>query len=148
MAHSECRSELLRGPLYYVLVLMAATVVYWRDSPVGVVAMSLMCGGDGLADVVGRRLGQGNPLPWNPAKSWAGSAAMLLGEALPLLWSCMASTHHMGSTHGIHPHLSRQRRPGGASLSAFSHVLHARPCCSIHMISRLNQGSDACVHPS
>lgn len=83
--HLACRSELLRGPLYYVLVLMAATVVYWRESPVGVVAMSLMCGGDGLADVVGRRLGQGNRLPWNPAKSWAGSAAMLLGEALP--WS-------------------------------------------------------------
>ena len=70
--HLACRSELLRGPLYYVLVLMAATVVYWRESPVGVVAMSLMCGGDGLADVVGRRLGHGNRLPWNPAKSWRG----------------------------------------------------------------------------
>ena len=58
---------------------MAATVVYWRDSPTGAVAMALMCGGDGLADVVGRRLGPANPLPWNPAKSWAGSAAMLLG---------------------------------------------------------------------
>lgn len=65
--------------MYYVLVLMAATVVYWRESPVGVVMMSLMCGGDGLADVVGRRLGKGNHLPWNPAKSWAGSAAMLFG---------------------------------------------------------------------
>ncbi len=37
------RGELLRGPLYYVLVLMAATTVYWRESPVGVVAFSLMC---------------------------------------------------------------------------------------------------------
>ena len=37
------------------------------------------CGGDGLADIVGRRLGSTNPLPWNPQKSWAGSAAMLLG---------------------------------------------------------------------
>ena len=70
---------------------MAATVVYWRDSPTGALAMSLMCGGDGLADVVGRRLGQGNPLPWNPAKSWAGSAAMLLG-GLPCLQS------HVGAT--------------------------------------------------
>lgn len=42
--------------------------------------MSLMCGGDGLADLVGRRWGRSNPLPWNPAKSWAGSAAMFLGE--------------------------------------------------------------------
>lgn len=38
------------------------------------------CGGDGLADIVGRRLGKGNPLPWNPEKSWAGSAAMFVGE--------------------------------------------------------------------
>ena len=28
------RRELLRGPLYYVLVLIAATLVFWRDSPV------------------------------------------------------------------------------------------------------------------
>ena len=88
-----CRSELLRGPLYYVLVLMAATTVYWRDSPVGVVAMSLMCGGDGLADVVGRRLGQGNRLPWNPAKSWAGSAAMLLGESPAPVGGLQVSQH-------------------------------------------------------
>ena len=44
------------------------------------VIASLMCGGDGLADIVGRRLGAGNPLPWNAAKSWAGSLAMMLGE--------------------------------------------------------------------
>ena len=73
------RAELLRGPLYYVLVLLAATTWYWRDSPVGFVACSLMCGGDGLADVVGRRWGASGRLPWNPDKSWAGSAAMLLG---------------------------------------------------------------------
>ena len=42
--------------------------------------MSLMCGGDGLADLVGRRWGRSNPLPWNPSKSWAGSTAMFLGE--------------------------------------------------------------------
>ena len=100
-----CRSELLRGPLYYVLVLMAATTTYWRESPVGVVAMSLMCGGDGLADVVGRRLGRGNALPWNPAKSWAGSGAMFLGKPSSqngmlaggdhsILSSCVCQSHH------------------------------------------------------
>ncbi|KIY99927.1 Phytol kinase 1 [Monoraphidium neglectum] len=65
--------------LYYVLVLVGATLVFWRDSPAGLIAISMMCGGDGLADIVGRRLGAGNRLPWNPAKSWAGSAAMFLG---------------------------------------------------------------------
>ncbi len=71
------------GPLYYVIVLIAITALYWRDSPVGLTIASLMCGGDGLADIVGRRLGSGNQLPWNPEKSWAGSAAMFFGEAQP-----------------------------------------------------------------
>ncbi len=43
------------------------------------VAVCLMCGGDGLADIVGRRFGGGNKLPWNGTKSAAGSLAMLLG---------------------------------------------------------------------
>lgn len=32
------RAELLRGPLYYVLVLLGATLFFWRESPVGVVS--------------------------------------------------------------------------------------------------------------
>jgi phytol kinase len=72
-------AELLRGPLYYVIVLLSVTALYWRSSPVGLVVTSLMCGGDGLADIVGRRFGQSNPLPWNPEKSWAGTSAMFIG---------------------------------------------------------------------
>ena len=34
----------------------------------------------GLADVVGRRLGKNNTLPFNKSKSYAGSAAMFLGS--------------------------------------------------------------------
>ncbi|KAL4441470.1 hypothetical protein ABPG77_001974 [Micractinium sp. CCAP 211/92] len=79
MSRTGDPAELLRGPLYYVIVLIAITALYWRDSPVGLTIASLMCGGDGLADIVGRRLGSGNPLPWNPEKSWAGSAAMFFG---------------------------------------------------------------------
>jgi len=74
-----CRRELLRGPLYYILVLIAVTLVYWRESPAGMVAVALMCGGDGIADIVGRRFGKGNPLPYNSNKSWAGSFAMFAG---------------------------------------------------------------------
>ena len=40
-------SELLRGPLYYVIVMVFITLAFWRDSPVAMVAISLMCGGDG-----------------------------------------------------------------------------------------------------
>ncbi|GAB4818520.1 hypothetical protein N2152v2_005566 [Parachlorella kessleri] len=88
MSRTGDPTELLRGPLYYTIVLLAATVVYWRDSSVGLIVLSLMCGGDGLADIVGRRWGGTNRLPWNPAKSWAGSTAMFcggLGFALALI---------------------------------------------------------------
>lgn len=41
------RRELLRGPLYYVIVLLLCTLVFWRESPVGVVSLTMMSGGDG-----------------------------------------------------------------------------------------------------
>ncbi len=73
------RSELLRGPLYYVLILVAVTSIFWRENPIGVVALSLMCGGDGLADIIGRRFGGNNKLPYNESKSISGSMAMFAG---------------------------------------------------------------------
>jgi phytol kinase len=73
--------EILRGPLYYGIVFVIVTLLFWRQSPVGIVALMLMCGGDGLADIVGRRLG-GRKLPHNAEKSWAGSLAMLGGGFL------------------------------------------------------------------
>ncbi len=75
--HNDPR-EILRGPVYYGLVFVMCTLVFWRSSPIGILALMLMCGGDGLADIVGRRLGK-HKLPFNPNKSWAGSAAMLCG---------------------------------------------------------------------
>ncbi len=70
--------EILRGPLYYGLIFVVCTVVFWRHSPVGLLALMLMCGGDGLADIVGRRWGAAK-LPFSAHKSWAGSAAMFVG---------------------------------------------------------------------
>jgi len=55
------------------------TAVFWRESAIGIAALSLMCGGDGLADIIGRRFGGENRLPFNRAKSWAGSIAMFVG---------------------------------------------------------------------
>ncbi|EFJ43766.1 hypothetical protein VOLCADRAFT_45651, partial [Volvox carteri f. nagariensis] len=79
VSRSGDRGELLKGPLFYVVTLVAATVLCWRDNPAGLIAVAMMCGGDGLADIVGRRWGGGAKLPINKAKSWAGSFAMLLG---------------------------------------------------------------------
>ncbi|KAL2548929.1 Phytol kinase 1 [Forsythia ovata] len=69
--------ELLRGPLYYVLVLILCAIVFWRESPIGVISLAMMCGGDGIADIVGRRFGS-LKIPYNPQKSWAGSLSMFL----------------------------------------------------------------------
>ncbi|KAK4487544.1 hypothetical protein RD792_005809 [Penstemon davidsonii] len=38
--------ELLKGPLYYVLVLIFCAIVFWRESPVGMISLAMMCGGD------------------------------------------------------------------------------------------------------
>jgi len=96
MSRKGDRRELLGGPLFYIVVTALVTVIFWRTSPVGVTALSLMVGGDGIADIVGRRFGKGNPLPlpFDTSKSFAGSAAMFLGGyglalCLTLLFNCM-----------------------------------------------------------
>jgi len=70
--------EILRGPLYYGLVFVLITIFFWYDSPTGIVALMLLCGGDGFADILGRRYGRSH-IPWNPRKSWIGSLAMFSG---------------------------------------------------------------------
>lgn len=71
--------ELLRGPLYYTIALAIVTAWLWRESMVAVAVVSVMCGGDGLADIIGRAFGQQSRLPWNKSKSWPGSLAMFVG---------------------------------------------------------------------
>ena len=70
--------EILRGPLFYGLIFVTITILYWLDSPTGIVALMLLCGGDGLADILGRRWGK-TKLPWSKDKSWVGSFGMFLG---------------------------------------------------------------------
>ena len=78
MSRSGDRREILRGPLYYGIVFIVLTLIYWKSSPTGVVALMLLCGGDGLADVMGKRFGT-RRLPWSERKTWAGSLSMFLG---------------------------------------------------------------------
>jgi phytol kinase len=70
--------EILRGPLYYGIIFVICTIVFWYDSPIGIIALMLMCGGDGFADIVGRNFGRSR-IPWNPHKTWMGSMGMFLG---------------------------------------------------------------------
>ncbi len=78
LSRSGDRREILKGPLYYGIIFVLLTIIYWLNTPIGIVALMLMCGGDGLADILGRRYGS-SKLPWNPSKSWIGTLGMLLG---------------------------------------------------------------------
>ncbi len=78
MSRSGDRREVLRGPLYYGIIFVLMTILFWKSSPIGIIALMLMCGGDGLADIFGRRWGS-SKLPWNKGKSWAGSLGMFVG---------------------------------------------------------------------
>jgi len=78
MSRSGNPREILRGPLYYGIMFVMMTVLFWKDSPVGIVALMMMCGGDGIADVVGRRVISAK-LPWSREKSYAGLVSVFLG---------------------------------------------------------------------
>jgi phytol kinase len=78
MSRSGDRREILKGPLFYGIIFVVMTLVYWKTSPIGMIAVMLMCGGDGLADIMGRGL-KSAPLPWSKGKTWFGSLGMFLG---------------------------------------------------------------------
>ena len=78
MSRSGDPRELLRGPLFYGIAFVLLTLIFWKDSLVGIVALMLMCGGDGVADVIGRKV-KSPKLPWSPKKSVAGSLAVFFG---------------------------------------------------------------------
>jgi len=78
MSRSGDRREILRGPLYYGIAFVALTLIFWKTSPVGMTALMLMCGGDGIADLVGQRVASPK-LPWSKGKSVAGSTGVFVG---------------------------------------------------------------------
>lgn len=79
MSRTGDRREILRGPLFYGIVFVALTLLFWRDKPTGIVALMMMCGGDGLADLVGKKFGNRMALPWSKAKTVWGSVAVFVG---------------------------------------------------------------------
>lgn len=77
--------EILHGPLFYGLVFVVLTIIFWLDSPIGIIALMLLCGGDGLAEILGRKWGK-RRLFWNQGKSWLGSIGFFLGGGLLCLF--------------------------------------------------------------
>jgi len=83
MATSGEKSELLKGPLLYGIVFVLITVFFWKSIH-AVVALMILCGGDGIADIAGNRL-KSPRLPWTKSKTVAGSISMFLGGILLVL---------------------------------------------------------------
>jgi phytol kinase len=78
MSRTGDPKEILRGPLYYGIMFVVLTLVYWKDSPIGIIALMMMCGGDGIADIFGRRIASAK-LPWSKDKSVAGTVSVFIG---------------------------------------------------------------------
>jgi phytol kinase len=88
MSRSGDRREILRGPFFYGIAFILLTIVFWKESLIGMVALMILCGGDGFADVIGKRI-PSSPVPWSVRKTLAGSAAMFLGSfiiSLLVVW--------------------------------------------------------------
>jgi phytol kinase len=81
MSRTGDPKEILKGPFFYGIVFVLLTIIFWRDSPIGIIALMILCGGDGFADVIGRRIPSVS-LKWSRGKSAAGSIAMFFGGLL------------------------------------------------------------------
>jgi CDP-diglyceride synthetase len=89
VSRSGDRMEALGGPFVYVIVMTTCVLLWWRSSPVGVVALATLAAGDGIADLVGRRFGTNNKWPGSN-KSVAGTLGFVVAAAVTslglLLW--------------------------------------------------------------
>jgi phytol kinase len=82
ISRSGDAEEALGGPFIYVVILLCSTLGFWTNSLVGIMAMSVMSIGDGLADLIGRRFGKNNKWFFAQNKSVAGSLAFVVGSTL------------------------------------------------------------------
>ncbi len=85
--------ESLGGPFIYVMVLLFSTLLFWWDSPVGVVSLATMACKDSLADLVGRRLGSTNKwfFNWSKPKVERGVRCRILRR---IVWSYLLADEY------------------------------------------------------
>jgi uncharacterized protein (TIGR00297 family) len=78
------------GIVLYPLTVLLLILVFFRRLEVAAAAWGILAFGDGMATVCGMAFGR-RKLPWNPAKSWVGSAAYVafgtLAAAVLLTWT-------------------------------------------------------------
>ena len=92
--------ESLGGPFIYVMVLLSLTLLFWKDSAIGIVSLATMACGDGLADLIGRRYGSSNKWTFNRSKSIAGSAAFIVGSFVSS-FGLLSWLTHMGAMDAL-----------------------------------------------
>ena len=98
ISRSGDKSEVLQGPFIYVCLFQLFIVLFWRTSMVGVIAMSTMAAGDGMADIVGRKFGSTNKWWFSDSKSIAGSLAFVVASAVTCVF-LVAWLGHWGCLH-------------------------------------------------
>ena len=76
MTRTGDRGELLKGPLYFVIVATICGTLFYKTLP-GIVAMSTLGWGDGIAPIVGSRYGKFKYKIFSD-KSLEGSLSMLI----------------------------------------------------------------------
>ncbi len=86
----ETQSGFALGIVLYPIAVLLLIVTFARHLEVAAATWGILAFGDGMASIVGMAVGR-RKLPWNPAKSWAGSMAFVLfgglAAAILLLWS-------------------------------------------------------------
>ncbi|MGH7150162.1 MAG: hypothetical protein ACREIU_05675 [Planctomycetota bacterium] len=76
------------GIQWYPVAVLGLVVLL--PLPLAAGGWGVLAAGDAASNVVGRRLGRRNPLPWNPGKSWAGVAGFLVA-AFPVAYVLMSA---------------------------------------------------------
>lgn len=95
--NGECDGDVAReaqGPIMYAVVVGVLTAVAWRRDPTTYVALSALCFGDGMADVIGTACNAGRlPLPrriFRKKKTAPGTIACFISTVVAAgLWLCL-----------------------------------------------------------
>ena len=87
--HESARGMSL-GIVLYPFTVLLLILAFWQRLEVAAAVWGILAFGDGMASVVGMAWGR-TPLPWNPRKTWLGSAGYWLfgtaGAAVLLWWT-------------------------------------------------------------
>lgn len=83
----DVRKGIPTGILYYPISVLLLILFFRSRLDIAAGAWAILAVGDGMATLVGRRVG-GARLPWNPDKTWAGTVAFAVTGGLAGILLC------------------------------------------------------------